>query len=106
MSPALVCAYVLYLAGLIAFAVFYAKEEGIRVSTALMSWVAVLLGLAAGLVWPGMVGPCMVAATFYVADKKNRTRIWAIPALFLGPIILLVVVFLPKLQDTSTLGLS
>jgi hypothetical protein len=48
----------------------------------------------------------MVAATFYVADKKNRTRFWAIPALLLGPVIMLIVVLLPKLPDTSSLGLS
>jgi hypothetical protein len=51
-------------------------------------------------------GGVIVAATFYVADRKNRSRAWAIPAIALGPIVLLIVVSLPRLADEGRLSLT
>ena len=94
-----------YLAGFVAFAVFYAHEEGTRKAkiTAIVGVIlAVLLSTFSVLIG----GAVMVAATFYVADRKNRSRAWAIPAIFLGPIILLIVVSLRKLPPEGTLSLT
>jgi hypothetical protein len=95
-----------YLAGFVAFAVFYSREEGTRkaqitavVGVILAFLLSLFLSLAIG-------GGILVAATFYVADRKNRSRAWAIPALILGPIILLIVVSLPKVAEEGTLSLT
>ena|SRR5215472_12240328 len=95
-----------YLAGFVAFAVFYSREEGTRKAriTAVVGVIlAFLLSLFLSLIIGGGV---LVAATFYVADRKNRSRAWAIPAILLGPIILLIVVFLPRLPEEGTLSLA
>ena len=96
----------LYLAGLVAFAVFYSREEGTARAkiTAVVGLVLVLLLSVFFSLFIG--GAVMVAATFYVADRKNRSRAWAIPAIFFGPLILLIVVFLPKLPEGTSLSLT
>lgn len=51
-------------------------------------------------------GAVMIAACFYVADRKNRSRMWAILGLFFGPIALLVLVSLSKLNAGDSLSLN
>jgi hypothetical protein len=96
--------YALYLAGLIAFGVFYIMEEGTTkayVGIFAVIVVVVLLGVMQRLFFAG----AMVAGTFYVVDRKNRSRGWAIPAILFGPIVLFIVVLLPKQAADSTLSL-
>lgn len=94
----------LYLAGLVAFVVFYGKEEGTK-RAYLGAFAAILMAFVLGVFYRITIIGAMVAATFYVADRKNRSRLWAVPAMFLGPLVLLVVVLLPKVE-TSNLSLS
>jgi hypothetical protein len=94
----------LYLAGLIAFVLFYGKEEG-TTRAYLGAFAAILIAFALGVFYRITILGAMVAATFYVADRKNRSRLWAVPAMFLGPLVLLAVVLLPK-RETSRLSLS
>jgi len=94
-----------YLAGFIAFAVFYSREEGTR-KAQITAVVGVILAFLLSLFSLIIGGGVLVAATFYVADRKNRSRAWAIPALLLGPIILLIVVSLPRLPEEGTLSLT
>ncbi len=102
---------VLYIAGILAFARFYSHsipklEEGTRrarLIAVIGAFIAVVLTLVFGNVMGGVIG---VLAGFYVTDHKNRGRGWAFLPLLLGPIGMLVVIFLPKLHDTSTLSLS
>src|ERR1700730_3271175 len=71
--------YALYLAGLIAFGVFYGMEEGTTkayLGIFAVIVVVALLGVMQRLFFVGAT----VAATFYVVDRKNRSRGWAIPA--------------------------
>jgi hypothetical protein len=93
-----------YLAGLIAFVLFYGKEEGTK-RAYLGAFAAILIAFLLGVFYRITIIGAMVAATFYVADKKNRSRLWAIPAMFFGPFVLLVVVLLPK-HETPTLSLT
>jgi hypothetical protein len=95
----------LYLAGLIAFVLFYGKEEGGTTRAYLGAFAAILIAFVLGVFYRITILGAMVAATFYVADRKNRSRLWAVPAMFLGPLVLLVVVLLPK-RETSSLLLS
>ncbi len=108
-SPALVViwliVYLLYVAGCLAFGVFYGKQED--TGTAYLkgfgiALVLLVLGFLHGVLGVG----AMVAATFYVADRKNRSRFWAGLAIVLGPIALLVITLLPKQPDTSTLSIT
>ena len=94
----------LYLAGLIAFVLFYGKEEGSK-RAYLGAFAAISVAFVLGVFYRITIIGAMVAATFYVADRKGRSRLWAIPAMFLGPLVLLVVVLLPK-HETSTLSLT
>jgi hypothetical protein len=94
----------LYLAGLIAFVLFYGKEEGTR-RACLGASAAISIAFVLGVFYRITIIGAMVAATFYVADRKNRSRLWAVPAMFFGPLVLLVVVLLPK-RETSSLSLS
>jgi hypothetical protein len=94
----------LYLAGLIAFVIFYGKEEG-TTRASLGAFAAILIAFVLGVFYRITIIGAMVAATFYVADRKNRSRLWAVPAMFFGPLVLLVVVLLPK-HETSSLSLS
>jgi hypothetical protein len=94
----------LYLAGLIAFVLFYGKEEG-TTRAYLGACAAILIAFVLGVFYRVTIVGAMVAATFYVADRKNRSRLWAVPAMFFGPLVLLVVVFLPK-HEASTLSLT
>jgi hypothetical protein len=94
----------LYLAGLIAFVLFYGKEEGTTLAY-LGASAALLIAFVLGVFYRITIIGAMVAATFYVADKKNRSRFWAIPAMFFGPLVLLAVVLLPK-REASGLSLS
>jgi hypothetical protein len=94
----------LYLAGLIAFVLFYGKEEG-TTGAYLGATAAILIAFVLGVFYRITIIGAMVAATFYVADRKNRSRLWAVPAMFFGPLALLVVVLLPK-RKTSSLSLS
>lgn len=89
-----------------AFAIFYVREE--ESSSASIVKAAVGFVIAGLITWYiGVIGGAIaIAATFYVADRKNRSRGWAALAFLLGPITLLVVVCLPKLADTSSLSLS
>ena len=95
----------LYVAGFIAFAVFYTREEG-TAKAKITAIVGVIVAILLSMFNLFIGGAVIVAATFYVADRKNRSRAWAIPAIFLGPIILLVVVLLPKLPEGTSLSLT
>jgi hypothetical protein len=91
---------VLCIAGYAAFCIFYAREEGTSaaiVKAVVMFVVASLLAIYLRLLGAAVV----IAATFYVADRKNRSRGWAALAFLLGPIALLIAVALPKLPDSS-----
>ena len=89
-----------------AFAAFYMSENrfssGSIVKAVIAFIIASLLTLSAGAV---MGGALAVAATFYVVDRKNRSRVWALVALLFGPIIVLITVALAKVPGT-TLGLG
>lgn len=92
---------VLYVASLIAFGIFVIREEG---TTKSKIFVVLLIAIGILIVFSNRIigGGVMVAACFYVADRKNRSRMWALPGLFLGPLILLLLVCLPKLEDVSS----
>ena len=94
-----------YLAGFVAFGVFYSREEGTR-RAQITAVVGVILAFLLSLFSLLLGGGVLVAATFYVAYRKNRSRAWAIPAILLGPVILLIVVCLPRLADEGTLSLT
>jgi hypothetical protein len=91
----------LYIASLIAFGVYVVREEGTAKSK-LVIGLLILLGIILVFFNRIIGGGVMVAACFYVADRKNRSRLWALLGLFLGPLVLLPLVFLPKLEDTSS----
>jgi hypothetical protein len=98
---ALVFIYSLYAAGCVAFGIYYAKENGGTPKAATKGILAALLLLVLGALH-GLLGVgAMVAATFYVADRKNRSRSWAALAMFFGPIALLIVTLLPKQAETK-----
>lgn len=103
-SIATLAVLLLYLAGLIAFVIFYGKEEG-TTGAYLGAFVAILIAFVLGVFYNITIIGAMVAATFYVADRKNRSRLWAVPAMFLGPLVLLLVVLLPK-RESASLSLS
>jgi peptidoglycan biosynthesis protein MviN/MurJ (putative lipid II flippase) len=87
-----------------AFGVFYAREEGTtaaKVKAIIGVVVASIITFFFGIIGGGIA----IAATFYVVDRKNRSRGWAPLAFLLGPIALLIAVSLPKLEDTSSLSL-
>ncbi len=96
----------LYMAGWVAFAIFYVRDD--RTTRALVrACVGIALALLLTVFFSVMVGGAItIAATFYVADRKNRSRAWALLAFLLGPIALIVIVLLPKQVDTSTLSLT
>jgi MFS family permease len=85
-----------------AFALFYVSEDArsprsiVKASIAFViaSLVTFYIGVAVG-------GALAVAATFYVVDRKNRSRGWALVALLFGPITLLITVCLPKVAGTT-----
>jgi uncharacterized membrane protein len=91
----------LYIASLIAFGIFVVREEG---TTKSKIFVVLLIAVGILVVFFNRIigGGVMVAACFCVADRKNRSRMWALPGLFLGPLILLLLVCLPKLEDASS----
>ena len=91
----------LYTASLVAFGVFVMREEG-TVKAKTFALLFVLLRILLVFVNRVIGGVVMVAACFYAADRKNRSRMWALPALFFGPLVLLWLICIPKLQDTST----
>src|SRR5215472_14282704 len=99
-----------YIAGFVAFAVFYSQEKGTReakISAIVGVILAILLSLPPMVIFGvAVMGAATIAATFYVAARKNRSRAWAIASILLGPIILLIVVSLPKLPDEGTLALT
>jgi len=92
---------VLYIASLIAFGVFVIREEG---TTKSKIFVVLLIAVGILVVFFNRIigGGVMVAACFYVADRKNRSRMWALPGLLFGPLVLLLLVSLPKLEDASS----
>lgn len=95
----------LYVAGLIVFGIFVTREEqstNAKVGIWVGIFFAVILALFSNVLGFGM----MVAACFYTADKKNRTRMWALLGLLLGPIALLFLVALPKLNAGDSLSLN
>ncbi len=96
----------LYMAGWIAFAIFYAREEQ-TVKATIVACGGVALALLLTLFFGVYVGGAItVAATFYVADRKNRSRGWALLSFVIGPVALVIITILPKQVDTSTLSLT
>ena len=94
----------LYAAGCIAFGIFYGKQEGSTVGYLKGFGVSLLL-LILG-TWSVLGVGGMVASTFYVADRKNRSRMWAFLAVLIGPIALLILVLLPRFPETPSLSLT
>jgi NADH:ubiquinone oxidoreductase subunit 5 (subunit L)/multisubunit Na+/H+ antiporter MnhA subunit len=96
----------LYVAGIVAFAMFVSRQEDSTSRTRVWIWVlaGVALLLALFSLWIG--GAVMIAACFYVADRKNRSRVWALLGLFFGPLALLVLVSLSKLNAGDSLSLN
>ncbi len=96
----------LYTAGWVAFAIFYAREEQ-TTKALVLGFAGVVVALLLTVFFGVFVGGAItIAATFYVADRKNRSRGGALVSFLLGPIALLIVVLLPKQVDTSTLSLT
>ena len=62
------------------------------------SLVTLYIGVVVG-------GALAIAATFYVVDRKNRSRGWAFLAFLFGPAIVLITVCLPKVAP-ATLSLT
>jgi hypothetical protein len=85
-----------------AFAGFYMSENRCSprsiVTAAIGFVIASLLTLSVG---AAVGGALAVAATFYVVDRKNRSRAWALAALLFGPITLFITVCLPKVSATT-----
>ncbi len=107
MSIAALIIICLYMAGWVAFATFYVRDEGNTTKAIVKASVGIALALVLSAFFSLLVGGAItIAATFYVADRKNRSRAWALLAFLLGPIALLIIVLLPKLPDTSTLSLT
>lgn len=102
----LIVGYSLYAAGCVGFGIFYAKENDGTPAAYVKGLGIALLLLILG-AWKGVIGVgAMVAATFYVADRKNRSRAWAILAMFLGPIALLVLTVMSKKAEAGSLSLT
>jgi hypothetical protein len=97
---------ILYVAGVVAFAIFVSRQEDSTSKTIGWVWVGAVVALLLALVSLWLGGAVMVAACFYVADRKNRSRMWAILGLFFGPIALLVLVSLSKLNAGDSLSLN
>lgn len=95
----------LYVAGVVAFAVFVSRQEDSTSKTRIWIWVLALVALLLALSSLLIGGAVMIAACFYVADRKKRSRMWAILGLFFGPVALLVLVSLSKLNAGDSLSL-
>jgi uncharacterized protein YqgC (DUF456 family) len=107
MSVAALIVTCLYMAGWIAFASFYVRDEGGTTKALVKACVGIALALFLSAFFSLLIGGAItIAATFYVADRKNRSRAWALLAFVLGPIALLILVLLPKQADTATLSLN
>lgn len=96
----------LYVAGLVAFAMFVSRQEDSTSKTRVWVWVGAAVAMLLALFSLLIGGAVMIAACFYVADRKNRSRMWAILGLFLGPVALLVLVSLSKLNSGESLSLN
>jgi RsiW-degrading membrane proteinase PrsW (M82 family) len=104
-SVALQLIFGLYVAGLIVFGIFVSREQ--ESSNAKVGvWIGIVSAVILAFLWTAVGLGMMVAACFYVADKKNRSRMWAILGLLIGPIALLLLVALPKLDAGDSLSLS
>jgi RsiW-degrading membrane proteinase PrsW (M82 family) len=88
----------LALAALIAFGLFYAKQEKKNTAACL-----IVVFVAAGIaiyVLPALIQGSMVFMGIYVADGKNRRRLpWALAGLFFGPAALLPLIYLRPLPS-------
>jgi hypothetical protein len=91
-----------YLAGLIGFGIFYWRQE--RKIAAVAALLAA--ALAIGMVWNLAILGFTAFACFYVADRKHRSRFWALPALLLGPIMLFVLLLLPSKPPEESLSIA
>jgi len=103
-----------YAAAFVAFGLFYAKQEGKSKP------LCTVLALVAFVVWallsfiPLLPAIVVCAAVYYVADKKNRNRlVWIILTLIavrtptpLAPILLLVLLYLPRRDQPAGAPLS
>jgi hypothetical protein len=86
------------LAAVIAFGIFYAREE--KKNTALC-----LIGIAAGVLvaaymMPALIQGAMIFMGLYVADAKNRRRLpWALASFILGPAVILPLIYMRRLPS-------
>jgi uncharacterized membrane protein len=96
----------LYVAGVVAFALFVTRQEDSTRKTRVWVWVGAVVALLLVLFSVLIGGAVMIACCFYVADRKNRSRMWAILGLFFGPIALLVLVSLSKINAGDSLSLN
>ncbi|MGE5323189.1 MAG: hypothetical protein ACM3SW_10020 [Actinomycetota bacterium] len=96
----------LYAAGVIAFAVFVSRQKDSTSRTRVWVWVIAVVALLLPLFSLLIGGAVMIACCFYVADRKNRSRMWAILGLFFGPVALLVLVSLSKLNAGGSFSLN
>ncbi len=104
-SVALQLIFGLYVAGLIVFGIFVSREQESS-NTKVGVWIGIVFAVILAFLWTAVGLGMMVAACFYVEDKKNRSRMWAILGLLIGPIALLLLVALPKLDAGDSLSLS
>jgi hypothetical protein len=66
----------------------------------------VVAAFVIGMIWNVAVLGFTAFACFYVADRKHRSRFWALPALLLGPIMLFVLLLLPSKPPDESLSIA
>jgi hypothetical protein len=65
---------ILYVAGVVAFAIFVSRQEDSTAKTRVWIWVGAVVALLLALFSLLLGGAVMIAACFYVADRKSRSR--------------------------------
>ncbi len=103
---AYVAVFLLYMAALIAFCIYATIQESSAGATVVI-WIGFLVALLVTLFLSTWIGAgVMAAACFYIADHKNRSRMWTVLGIFLGPFVVGVLLLLPKLEAGDYLSLS
>lgn len=98
--------FLLYMGALIAFCIYATKEENSPGATVVI-WIGFLVALLVVLFLSTWIGAgVMAAASFYIADHKNRSRMWAVAGISLGPFAIGTLLLLPKLEAGDSLSLS
>lgn len=99
-------AFLLYMGALIAFCIYATKEENSPGATVVI-WIGFLVALIVTVFLSTWIGAgVMAAACLYIADHKNRSRMWTVLGLFLGPLVVVMLLLMPKLEAGDYLSLS